>query len=317
MYNNHESSEKQYCRYLIEKIVKEYSNVDIIQHGNNKKPEKWSYKFVIDKRRFKQDGIYPIKLRIFQNTKYKEKTTGIQLEEKYWDEKKQEILNSAPNYEKNNTRLLFYKNRICQIAEEQEETDTRIEEIANKIDSYERARINIFTLPSTNFILEKELCKFLKVNLICAEKDTKVFKKQNSLNIFTELKETQRISLFNKDAFEVLRNPRHNYAVIWLDLCGGYNVSTINNILSLVQQRNLNKLCYVAITLMNKREQKAKEISKFYGYKTISQFRDNFHRLVIDFAEMIDGRKCRLINSYSYNNSSPMTMQIFEIKTKN
>lgn len=45
-----------------------------------------SYKFILDKRRKNKDGNYPLKLRVYYNRNYKERATGIVINEKAWNE---------------------------------------------------------------------------------------------------------------------------------------------------------------------------------------------------------------------------------------
>ncbi|MBZ0099890.1 MAG: site-specific integrase, partial [Taibaiella sp.] len=74
-----------------------------------------TYKFVLDKRRFKSDNIYSLKLRIFQNRRFKEYVTGIRLHETAWDDKQQIIIPSDIGYKKNSFILNSLKTRIEKI----------------------------------------------------------------------------------------------------------------------------------------------------------------------------------------------------------
>ncbi|WP_425575660.1 Arm DNA-binding domain-containing protein [Nemorincola caseinilytica] len=56
------------------------------------------YKFVLDKRRKREDKIYPLKLRIYDNDDNKEKSLDIYLHEDDRDERRQTILPNDPNY---------------------------------------------------------------------------------------------------------------------------------------------------------------------------------------------------------------------------
>jgi hypothetical protein len=53
-----------------------------------------SYKFILDKRRKQIDGIYPIKLRVYDATGNKEKSLDIHIHENNWSEAGQHILGS-------------------------------------------------------------------------------------------------------------------------------------------------------------------------------------------------------------------------------
>lgn len=74
-----------------------------------------TYKFVLDKRRTKADGVYPLKLRVFQQGKFKEKATGIQLHESAWLDKQQAIAPTDEAYKKNSFILNSLKTRIEKI----------------------------------------------------------------------------------------------------------------------------------------------------------------------------------------------------------
>jgi integrase len=82
------------------------------------------YKFVLDKRRKREDKIYPLRLRIYDNDGNKEKSLDIHLHENDWDEKRQMILLSDPNYKYNNFMYLSAKNKVerkVMLAEGEEE----------------------------------------------------------------------------------------------------------------------------------------------------------------------------------------------------
>lgn len=74
-----------------------------------------SYKFVLDKRRLKPNNIYPLKLRVFQQGRFKEKSTGILLHDSAWDEKQQAILPRDKAFKKNSFILNSLKTRIERI----------------------------------------------------------------------------------------------------------------------------------------------------------------------------------------------------------
>lgn len=83
-----------------------------------------SYKFVLDKRRFKPEGVYPLKLRVFQSGITKEQTTGIFLHESHWNEKQQNILSSDVAYKKNSFLLNSLKTKIEKIIMLEEDSTT-------------------------------------------------------------------------------------------------------------------------------------------------------------------------------------------------
>lgn len=82
------------------------------------------YKFVLDKRRTRDNKIYPLRLRIYDNDGNKEKSLDIFLNEKDWDDKGQIIRTTDPNYKNNSFRLTSAKNRVdrkIMLAEDGEE----------------------------------------------------------------------------------------------------------------------------------------------------------------------------------------------------
>jgi integrase/recombinase XerD len=70
------------------------------------------YKFILDKRRKRDDNVYPLKMRVYDNDGNKEKSLEIYLHESDWDDKKQVIMPSDPNYKNNNFRLSSARNKV-------------------------------------------------------------------------------------------------------------------------------------------------------------------------------------------------------------
>ncbi|TCC98046.1 site-specific integrase [Pedobacter psychroterrae] len=60
---------------------------------------------VLDKRRVKNDGTYPLNFRIYHQGKASTRSTRITIAERYWDEKKKQIKNTHPTAGLLNTRL--------------------------------------------------------------------------------------------------------------------------------------------------------------------------------------------------------------------
>lgn len=71
-----------------------------------------SYKFVLDRRRKNQNGLYQLKIRVYQNNKTTERALGIKLTERDWDEKLQLILKTDTNYKINTYKLSVIKTGI-------------------------------------------------------------------------------------------------------------------------------------------------------------------------------------------------------------
>ncbi|TZF85806.1 tyrosine-type recombinase/integrase (plasmid) [Pedobacter sp. BS3] len=62
-------------------------------------------KLILDERKFKQNDIYSIVVRIVYNRKVTTLTTGVRIERKYWDYASGQIINTHPNYMLLNTKL--------------------------------------------------------------------------------------------------------------------------------------------------------------------------------------------------------------------
>src|SRR6185437_3983400 len=84
-------------------------------------------------------------------------------------------------------------------------------------------RLNILTLPSTNFLLENRLLKIGNVNgVYCLERDNSIYEKQQML--FKDGK-SDRLQLINSDCFDFLFSTQEKFDVLWLDLCGPLNIN--------------------------------------------------------------------------------------------
>ena len=70
------------------------------------------YKFILDKRRKRDDKVYPLKLRVYDKYGNLEKSLGIYLHEKDWDDTNQIIMCSDPSYKNNNFRLTSIRNKL-------------------------------------------------------------------------------------------------------------------------------------------------------------------------------------------------------------
>jgi len=65
-----------------------------------------SIKLILDKRKAKSDGSYPIYFQICHNRKTTTRSTKIYLNEKDWDDSKKLILKSHPLYKTLNAKLI-------------------------------------------------------------------------------------------------------------------------------------------------------------------------------------------------------------------
>ena len=181
--------------------------------------------------------------------------------------------------------------------------------IEKQVSKY-KGEVKVFTLPSTNFILEEKLLSNPNVKLYCAENNASVYKQQKK-NVLSK-----QITLKKGDAFEVLDKSKQNYNVVWMDLCCPLRKPVINRVLSLVQSDKLDD-CYFNLTVACSREQNYEDNLKFYGANTLKEFRNTvFPKLVQSFAEN-SGKKCKLVSTINYKEkgySVPMKMLTFKIK---
>ncbi|MCF8449092.1 MAG: site-specific integrase [Taibaiella sp.] len=109
------------------------------------------YKFVLDKRRKRDDKTYPLKLRIYDNDGNKEKSLDIYLHEDHWDDKGQLILPNDPSYKSNNYRLTSAKNKVerkVMLAEDEEEVllpEDIISSVTKKVVPKSKATVRQFS----------------------------------------------------------------------------------------------------------------------------------------------------------------------------
>lgn len=174
-----------------------------------------------------------------------------------------------------------------------------------------KGEVNVFTLPSTNFILEKQLLTKSGVKVYCAENDTWVYRLQRKQDT------SKLLNLKKGDAFDIIKKSKQKFNVIWLDLCSPLRHKTINSILSLVQSDNLAEECYLNITFACARESNYTRLISFYGATNLKQFRDKtFPNLVKQFSNSVD-KQCKLVKTINYKEQGhaiPMKMLTFKIQ---
>ena len=71
-----------------------------------------SFKVVLDQRRKSSTGKFPLRLRVYQNGKYKETSLKINITSESWDESKQTVLRSEKSYKLYNSKLLSISTSI-------------------------------------------------------------------------------------------------------------------------------------------------------------------------------------------------------------
>lgn len=181
--------------------------------------------------------------------------------------------------------------------------------VAEQVSKLE-GEVNVFTLPSTNFILEKTLLKKPGVCLYGAENNLRVYKDQGKNTI------SKQMVLKKGDGFDVIKKSKKRFDVVWMDLCSPLRHSVLNNILSLVQSNSLADSCYFNVTIACAREMNYQSLLSFYKAKNLKHFRDKiFPQLVKQFASSC-GRECKLIKTINYKESGraiPMKMLTFKI----
>lgn len=70
------------------------------------------YKFLLDTRRAKADGTFPVKLRVYSPTGNREVALGIAVQKDDWDEVNQIVLTSSPNFKSDSSKLHAAKARV-------------------------------------------------------------------------------------------------------------------------------------------------------------------------------------------------------------
>jgi len=109
------------------------------------------YKFLLDTRRAKVNGAFPVKLRVYSPAGNKEIGLGINILKSDWDEVNQIILPSDPNFKANSSKLHMAKAKVERrliLAEEDDEVlhpDTLIAHIAKKIEPKNKVTIRMFS----------------------------------------------------------------------------------------------------------------------------------------------------------------------------
>ena len=63
-------------------------------------------KIILDLRRAKEDDTYPLKIRVYQDTKYRDISLSIFLKPEDWDDPRREIKRTHPNFKLLNHKIL-------------------------------------------------------------------------------------------------------------------------------------------------------------------------------------------------------------------
>lgn len=94
-----------------------------------------TFKIVLDKRYQKKNLTYPLKMRVFQDRKYKTYSLNIDLRENDWDEQTQQVKTSNPNQRLYNVKIATLKAKVQKsiFLNEDEETLLTPEQIINEV----------------------------------------------------------------------------------------------------------------------------------------------------------------------------------------
>lgn len=94
-----------------------------------------TFKIILDKRYQKKNLTYPLRMRIFQDRKYKTHSLNIDLRETDWDEQLQQVNNSNPNQRLYNVKIATLKAKVQKsiFINEDEETLLTPEQIINEV----------------------------------------------------------------------------------------------------------------------------------------------------------------------------------------
>ncbi len=183
------------------------------------------------------------------------------------------------------------------------------EKVYKVIQGNKKRPLNVLTLPSTNFLLEKRIAKLKGIELICVERDPVIYKQALSNSCASRY--------LSGDVFDWIHALQIKFDVLWLDLCSPLSMKLRNDIFYLIQSDKLSSNCFFAITLMAAREPQGSLLADIYNYPTMQQFREKgFSEIVISFAKSV-GKDCKLVETYLYNSTgTPMIMYSFTIKNK-
>ena len=94
-----------------------------------------TFKIVLDKRYQKKNLTYPLKMRVFQDRKYKTYSLNIDLRENDWDEQTQQVNTSNPNQRLYNVKIATLKAKVQKsiFLNEDEESVLTPEQIINEV----------------------------------------------------------------------------------------------------------------------------------------------------------------------------------------
>jgi hypothetical protein len=154
---------------------------------------------------------------------------------------------------------------------------------------------DILSLPADNFLFEQ---KFPFAKITCCERDP--------LTYVEGLKRRpSNVTYLNQDIFTV----KGKFGLVWFDLCGAFQVSLINTLISYFQQSQSKVIC---LTILAKREGIDK-VLQLYGAKDLEDFRVNtFPELISSFSDYRLSVICRYLSP----NRSPMLLYVFKLKNK-
>lgn len=144
-----------------------------------------TFKIVLDKRYQKQNGTYPLKLRVYESGKYKEVALTISLSENEWCEKAQLATKKCSLYKEYNTKLIETKAKVQKLIIEAENLPWRSEptDILSRLNSSSKTERTTFF--SYGYTLIEKLIKTGKVGNAntyeCAINKLKVFIENDNL----------------------------------------------------------------------------------------------------------------------------------------
>lgn len=151
---------------------------------------------------------------------------------------------------------------------------------------------DILSLPADNFLFEE---KFPFANIVCCERDPLTY--QRGIK-----KRPKNVIYLNEDIFSI----KGIFGLVWLDLCGAFQISLINTLISYFQSSQSQVIC---LTILARREGIDKALD-IYGAKNLEDFRMNvFPDLMSSFSDY----KLHSICRYLSPNSSPMLLYIFKL----
>lgn len=158
-----------------------------------------------------------------------------------------------------------------------------------------------FTLPSEEFLFEKEVLKEKNIEFYCAENNYEIYQRA-----LTKAKKVGIKDLFYTNAFDYLMQSGKKFNFIWLDLCSSFNHESFYKSLSICREQE----GVFAVTFFLKRTRDLDMFEKIYGVKNTEELLKKFISLIRFFKPNYE------VLAYRYNSTkyTPMvTVLVYKL----